>query len=108
MIPSSGQKTLSRLENFRVRLPFLNLGGKRLLAADFLGQLVLPYPEEGRKTQVAFVRPFDELDLDDELGLDPSDVALAHARHLRDVHERRVRPLERLQAREQLVDRHPP
>jgi hypothetical protein len=51
------------------------------------------------------MRPLGELDLDDELGLDPDDVALAHAWHLRKLGERRAGPLERPQPREEVVER---
>ncbi len=53
---------------------------------------------------MAVVRPLGELDLGDELRLDPDDVALADARHLRNLLERRRVPLERLQLRQEPVD----
>src|SRR5579864_8170807 len=51
------------------------------------------------------VRPFRELDLADELRPRPDDVALANLRHLRDLLERRRVGAQRLELREQLVDR---
>jgi hypothetical protein len=53
---------------------------------------------------VTVVRPLDELDLADELRLEPDDVALAHLRHLRNDLERRLLALERPQLGEQPVD----
>src|SRR6185312_8617810 len=62
-------------------------------------------PLKRRRPQVAVVRPFEELDLADELGLDPDDVALPHLRHLRLGRERRRLAAKPLELREQLVDR---
>ena len=53
---------------------------------------------------MAVVRPLGELDLGDELRLDPGHVAPADLRHLRHLAERRVLTLERSQLREQLLD----
>ena len=50
------------------------------------------------------VRPFGELDLGDELRLDPDDIALSDAGHLRNLLERRRLPLERLQLAEEPID----
>src|SRR5205814_4075054 len=68
-----------------------------LLAADVLGRLVLAKPLIGRRAEVAVVRPLDELDLADELRLDPPHVALSHLGHLGHDLERRALALERLQ-----------
>src|SRR3954470_18452208 len=51
------------------------------------------------------VRPFGELHLRDELWLNPDDVVLAHLRHLRNDRERRRVPLQRLELRQQLLER---
>ena len=88
MIPSSGQKTLSRFESLSTRLPRRSSVGQRLLAVHLARRLVLAQPLERRRAQTAVVRPLDELDLADELGLDPDDVGLAHPRHLRHLGER--------------------
>ena len=50
------------------------------------------------------MRPLRELDLGDELRLDPDDVALLHLRHLRDDRERRRVLPQRLELFEQLGD----
>ncbi len=54
--------------------------------------------------QMAVVRPLAVAHLCDEPGLDPAHVALAHARHLRNLGERRRVPLQRLHQLEQLAD----
>ena len=70
---------------------------RRSLPAHLGGLLVLAQPEVDRRTKPSLARPLDELDLCDELRLDPDDVATADARHLRRLRERGVSPLERLQ-----------
>ena len=76
MIPSSGQNGLSRFESFSTRLPCLISGGdRRALASHLVGRLVLAQPEVHRRPQPSVVRPLGELDLGDELRLDPGDVA---------------------------------
>src|SRR4051794_23214615 len=86
-----------------LHLSFLRLG--RALAPHVLRRLVVTEPLEGRRAQVAVVRPLRELDLGHELRLDPDDVALLHLRHLRDDREGRLVPPERLELLEQLADR---
>src|SRR5207248_2129960 len=66
--------------------------------------LVLAQSLVARRPQALVVCPLDELDLGDELRLDPDDVALAHLRHLRHLMERRLLALERTQLLEQTVD----
>ena len=104
MIPSSGQNGLSRFESLRTRLPFRISGRHRLLAPHLGRLLVLAEALVGGRAQAAVVRPLDELDLGDELRLDPDDVALADPRHLRHLAERRRVALERLQLLQQPVD----
>src|SRR5262245_33344572 len=53
---------------------------------------------------MAVVGPLGELDLGDELGLDPCDVPPADLRHLGDLAERRFLALERAQLCEQPLD----
>src|ERR1700694_5128973 len=53
---------------------------------------------------MAVVRPLDELDLRDELRLDPDHVALLYAGHLRDGLERRRVALERPQLLEESLN----
>src|SRR5262249_21818380 len=83
-------------------LPFPRL--RRPLAPHVLGRLVVSQPLEGRRAQVAVVRPLGELDLGHEPWLDPDDVALLHLRHLRDNRERRLVPAQRLELGEQPSD----
>jgi hypothetical protein len=58
------------------------------LAVHVARRLVVAQTLEGRRAQMPVMRPFRELDLADELRLDPDDVALADLRHLRDDDER--------------------
>src|SRR5205814_4740687 len=82
----------------------LGLSGDRHLALDLARRLVLAQTEERGSPKMPVVRPLRELDLADELRLDPHDVALANLRHLRDGCERRGVASQRLELREQVVD----
>src|SRR5581483_8951622 len=78
----------------------LRLHGR--LAAHGPRRLVVAEPLERRRAQVPVVRPLEELDLADELRLDPDDAALPD---LRLGGERRRFAAQRLELRAQLVDR---
>ena len=67
-------------------------------------RLVLLQAQVRRRAQPALVRPLRELDLRDELRLDPRDVGPTHARHLRNLGERRIRALERSEQSQQPLD----
>ena len=76
MIPSSGQKGLSRFESFSSREPLriAVLERLRLLAVHLLRRLVLAQALVRRRAQAAVVRELRELHLGDELRLDPHDL----------------------------------
>jgi hypothetical protein len=80
------------------------LGLDGVFAPHRAGRLVVAEPLEGRRAQMAVVRPLREGDLAHELRLDPDDVALAHLRHLRHGREGRRLAPQRLELREELVD----
>ena len=89
MIPSSGQNSLSRFDSLSTRLPFRTSGSiAAALALHLVGLLVVAESLVDRRAQPAVVRPLRETHLGDELRLDPDDVALAHAGHLRHLGER--------------------
>src|SRR5439155_25856735 len=81
-----------------------DLARHRLLAPNLPRILVLAEPLVRGRPQVAVVRPLDEIDLADELRLDPDDVSLPHSRHLRDLGKRRRLPLARAQLAEEPID----
>ena len=78
--------------------------GIGLLATHLVRRLVLAQALERRRPQPAVVRPLRELDLADELRLDPDDVALPHLRHLRHLLANGVSVAQRLELRHQLGD----
>ena len=88
-MPSPGQNTLSRFESSSGRCgeprpsPSAGARGARRRL------LVVAQALVRRRAQPALPRPLEELDLADELRLDPGDVARAHPRHLRLDRERR-------------------
>ena len=108
MIPSSGQNGLSRFESLSSRFPFritLSSGASAAAGAvDLVRLLVVAQAEVRGMAQVAVVRPLAVAHLRDELRLDPLHVALADARHLRRLGERRRVAMQRLQEREQPAD----
>src|SRR6185312_16451985 len=99
-----GKEDLVEIGEFQGALAAADLGLDRQLAAHLLRLLVLAKPLVGGSAEPAVVGPFGELDLADELRLDPEDVVAAHLRHLRDEAEGRCLPLQRLQLAEELLD----
>jgi hypothetical protein len=75
-----------------------NRGRHRVaLAPHFGGRLVLAEAEIRGRTQPALVRPLGELDLGHQVRVDPGDVRLADAGHLRELGKRGVAPSQRLE-----------
>ncbi len=83
LIPSSGQKSLSRFERRSSRRPDADDVGAGTLVAHLGRGLVLAQALVGGLPDMAVVRPLAEGDLGDEPGLDPDDIAAPHPRHLR-------------------------
>src|SRR4029078_7541603 len=77
------KEDLVEIGEFQDALAAADLGLDRQFAAHLLGLLVLAKPLVGGSAKPAVVGPFGELDLADELRLDPEDVVAAHLRHLR-------------------------
>ena len=87
---------LVEVRETKLPLPALHDGRKRrALTAHVRCLLVLTQAQVRGRAQPALVRPLGELDLGDELRLDPDDVRAPYARHLRHLGERRVGALER-------------
>jgi hypothetical protein len=105
--PEVGPERLVEVGELQDALADPDLLLDRALAVHVLRSLVLAEALVGGRAQAAVVRPLGELDLTDELRLDPDDVALADLWHLRDLFEGRRLALERAQLGEQLLDLRP-
>ena len=82
--PLDREERLVEVRELEHALPAAQLGRHRLLDANLLRFLVVAQSLVRRRAQAVVVRALDELDLRDQLGLDPDDVAFPHTRWLRD------------------------
>ena len=103
MIPSSGQKTLSRFESLTRALGRRSTGSSRCTS---LRRLVLAQALERRRAQVPVVRPLGERDLADELAARTHTTSPFRTFGIfGTVANGDVVACERLELRQQLVDR---